>query len=35
MAKADSSKEAETPALQDATRNLEEKIFDAKDAALR
>jgi len=35
MEKADSGKDAETPALQDATRNLEEKIFDAKDAALR
>ncbi|MBI3801828.1 MAG: hypothetical protein HY268_33265 [Deltaproteobacteria bacterium] len=35
MAQEERSKEAETSVLQDATRNLEEKIFDAKDAALR
>src|SRR5262245_9306325 len=35
MAQEERNKEAETPALQEATRNLEEKIFDAKDAVLR
>jgi hypothetical protein len=35
MANEDVVKEAETQTLQEATRNLEEKIFDAKDATLR
>ncbi len=35
MANEEAGKEAETQTLQEATRNLEEKIFDAKDATLR
>src|SRR5262249_28227051 len=35
MPNEDMVKEAETQTLQEATRNLEEKIFDAKDATLR
>ena len=35
MSNEDMVKEAETQTLQEATRNLEEKIFDAKDATLR
>jgi hypothetical protein len=35
MSNEDTGKEAETQTFQEATRNLEEKIFDAKDATLR
>jgi hypothetical protein len=35
MSNEDKGKEAETQTLQEATRDLEEKIFDAKDATLR
>ena len=35
MSNEDAVKGAETQTLQEATRNLEEKIFDAKDATLR